>query len=223
MEGCGVVANTEGTIDLAFNSASDYSTFQSLVHFRPHHGMLETAARGGLSDHPATPSSEPASAEDMMAWITADPLIQQLTASGFVVMKGQPAAAPLPSHHPAHRGLRTRFNGQKHSALAGLKRADNWGKVPCIIRDGMAVLSIISYGNCTHRKHWATKNYRLLIKDGPVFGYSHCHHRARCTASLTDAFQKHFRQNSSEPRAVPFLAFDRNITTVEPQHCGDQK
>jgi hypothetical protein len=67
----------------------------------------------------------------MMAWITADPLIQQqLTASGFVVMKGQPAAAPLPSHHPAHRGLRTRFNGQKHSALAGLKRADNWGKGP---------------------------------------------------------------------------------------------
>jgi hypothetical protein len=38
MEGCGVVANTKGTIDLAFNSASDYSTFQSLVHFRPHHG-----------------------------------------------------------------------------------------------------------------------------------------------------------------------------------------
>jgi hypothetical protein len=43
-------------------------------------------------------------ADDMMARITADRLIQHLTASGFVVMKGQPAAAPTTAHMPPAGG-----------------------------------------------------------------------------------------------------------------------
>jgi hypothetical protein len=39
-------------------------------------------------------------ADDMLARITAERLIQHLTASGFVVMKGQPAAAPTTAHMP---------------------------------------------------------------------------------------------------------------------------
>lgn len=39
-------------------------------------------------------------ADDMMARITADRLIQHLTASGFVVMKDQAAAAPTTTNMP---------------------------------------------------------------------------------------------------------------------------
>jgi hypothetical protein len=39
-------------------------------------------------------------ADDMMARITADRLVQHLTASGFVVMKGQAAAAPTTANMP---------------------------------------------------------------------------------------------------------------------------
>jgi hypothetical protein len=43
-------------------------------------------------------------ADDMMARITAERLIQHLTASGFVVMKGQAAPAPTTAHMPPARG-----------------------------------------------------------------------------------------------------------------------
>ena len=39
-------------------------------------------------------------ADDMMARITADRLVQHLTASGFVLMKGQDATAPTTGHMP---------------------------------------------------------------------------------------------------------------------------
>jgi hypothetical protein len=38
--------------------------------------------------------------DDMMARITAERLVQHLEASGFVVMKGQPAAAPTTAKMP---------------------------------------------------------------------------------------------------------------------------
>jgi len=40
-------------------------------------------------------------ADDMMARITADRLVQHLTASGFVLMKGTAAAAPSTSAMPS--------------------------------------------------------------------------------------------------------------------------
>jgi hypothetical protein len=43
-------------------------------------------------------------ADDMMARITAERLIQHLTASGFVVMKGPPRAAPTSGAMPPGRG-----------------------------------------------------------------------------------------------------------------------
>jgi hypothetical protein len=43
-------------------------------------------------------------ADDQMARITAERLIQHLTASGFVVMKGQPAQAPTTAHMPPAGG-----------------------------------------------------------------------------------------------------------------------
>lgn len=39
-------------------------------------------------------------ADDMMARITADRLVQHLTASGFVLMKGQTATAPTTANMP---------------------------------------------------------------------------------------------------------------------------
>jgi hypothetical protein len=39
-------------------------------------------------------------ADDMMARITAERIVQHLEASGFVVMKGQPAAAPTTANMP---------------------------------------------------------------------------------------------------------------------------
>jgi hypothetical protein len=39
-------------------------------------------------------------ADDMMARITADRLVQHLTASGFALMRGEPTAAPSISHMP---------------------------------------------------------------------------------------------------------------------------
>ena len=43
-------------------------------------------------------------ADDMMARITAERLIQHLTASGFVVMKGPPRAAPTSGAMPPGQG-----------------------------------------------------------------------------------------------------------------------
>jgi hypothetical protein len=43
-------------------------------------------------------------ADDMMARITAERLIQHLTASGFVVMKGPPRAAPTTGAMPPGQG-----------------------------------------------------------------------------------------------------------------------
>jgi hypothetical protein len=43
-------------------------------------------------------------ADDMMARITAERLIQHLEASGFVVMKGQHAPASTTAHMPPARG-----------------------------------------------------------------------------------------------------------------------
>jgi hypothetical protein len=45
-------------------------------------------------------------ADDLMARITAERLIQHLTASGFAVTKGQPAPAPITAHMPPVGGLR---------------------------------------------------------------------------------------------------------------------
>jgi hypothetical protein len=42
-------------------------------------------------------------ADDMMARITADRLVQHLTASGFVLMKGDPAIAPSTANVPPIR------------------------------------------------------------------------------------------------------------------------
>jgi hypothetical protein len=39
-------------------------------------------------------------ADDMMARITAERIVQHLEASGFVVMKGQPATAPTTAKMP---------------------------------------------------------------------------------------------------------------------------
>ena len=43
-------------------------------------------------------------ADDMMARITAERLIKHLTASGFVVMKGQPAPVPTTANMPPAGG-----------------------------------------------------------------------------------------------------------------------
>jgi hypothetical protein len=43
-------------------------------------------------------------ADDAMAWITAEGLVQHLEASGFVLMKGPPRGAPTMAHMPPSGG-----------------------------------------------------------------------------------------------------------------------
>jgi hypothetical protein len=43
-------------------------------------------------------------ADDAMARITAERLVQHLEASGFVLMKGPPRGAPTTAHMPPSRG-----------------------------------------------------------------------------------------------------------------------
>jgi hypothetical protein len=43
-------------------------------------------------------------ADDAMGWITAERLVRHLEASGFVVMKRPPAAAPTTANRPSSAG-----------------------------------------------------------------------------------------------------------------------
>jgi hypothetical protein len=52
-------------------------------------------------------------ADDMMARITADRLVQHLEASGFVLMKGPPRGAPTTAQMPPSRGSDYRIRPPK--------------------------------------------------------------------------------------------------------------
>jgi hypothetical protein len=84
-----------------------FSTCSSHIGYRP--AMPDTHLRPATPDEIADALSfalryqgrkRVNHADDMMARITADRLVQHLTASGFVLMKGQAATAPTTANMP---------------------------------------------------------------------------------------------------------------------------